>query len=62
MNGLESLDLRTSALLVIDLQNAFVHDKGTLGISGVDTKRLKTIVPVLSELIPRCQAAGLPVI
>jgi len=61
-NVLESLDLRTSALLVIDLQNAFVHDKGTLGISGVDTKRLKTIVPVLSELIPRCQAAGLPVI
>ena len=59
---LDDLDPRTAALLVIDLQNAFVHDKGTLGISGADTKRLSTIVPVLAELIPRCQAAGLPVI
>ena len=59
---LDNLDPRTSALLVIDLQNAFIHDKGTLGISGVDTKRLSAIVPTLAELIPRCQAAGIPVI
>lgn len=59
---LDNLDSRTAALLVIDLQNAFIHDKGTLGISGVDTKRLSAIVPVLAELIPRCQAAGIPVI
>ncbi|MEP7300264.1 MAG: isochorismatase family protein [Caldimonas sp.] len=59
---LDNLDARTAALLVIDLQNAFIHDRGTLGISGVDTKRLSAIVPVLAELIPRCQAAGIPVI
>ncbi|MDR6861371.1 isochorismatase family protein [Variovorax guangxiensis] len=59
---LDNLDPRSSALLVIDLQNAFIHDKGTLGISGVDTQRLSSIVPVLAELIPRCQAAGIPVI
>jgi ureidoacrylate peracid hydrolase len=59
---LDDLDARTAALLVIDLQNAFVHEKGTLGISGVDTKRLSAIVPVLAELVPRCQAAGIPVI
>ena len=59
---LDTLDPRSSALLVIDLQNAFIHDKGTLGISGVDTKRLSAIVPTLAELIPRCQAAGIPVI
>lgn len=62
MSNLDNLDARTSALLVIDLQNAFVHEKGTLGVSGVDTKRLSRIVPVLSELVPRCQAAGIPVI
>lgn len=62
MSNLDGLDARTAALLVIDLQNAFVHEKGTLGISGVDTRRLSTIVPVLAELIPRCQAAGIPVI
>lgn len=59
---LDNLDPRTSALLVIDLQNAFIHDQGTLGMSGVDTQRLSSIVPVLGELIPRCQAAGIPVI
>ncbi len=59
---LENLDSRASALLVIDLQNAFVHDKGTLGVSGVDTKRLSSIVQPLAELIPRCQSAGIPVI
>jgi nicotinamidase-related amidase/catechol 2,3-dioxygenase-like lactoylglutathione lyase family enzyme len=62
MMTLDNLDTRNSALLVIDLQNAFVHDKGTLGISGVDTRRLSSIVPALAELIPRCQAAGIPVI
>jgi nicotinamidase-related amidase/catechol 2,3-dioxygenase-like lactoylglutathione lyase family enzyme len=60
--NLDELDPRTSALLVIDLQNAFIHDNGTLGISGVNTKRLSSIVPALAELIPRCQAAGIPVI
>lgn len=59
---LDALELRTSALLVIDMQNAFVHEKGTLGISGVDTKRLATIVPAMRSLIERCQAAGMPVI
>lgn len=60
--ALESLDLDTSALLVIDLQNAFVHEKGTLGVSGVDTKRLSTIVLPLAKLVRRCQAGGMPVI
>jgi nicotinamidase-related amidase/catechol 2,3-dioxygenase-like lactoylglutathione lyase family enzyme len=62
MGILDELDYRTAALLVIDLQNAFIHDEGTLGVSGVDTKRLSAIVPTLETLIPRFQAAGVPVI
>lgn len=60
--NLEALDYRKSALLVIDLQNAFIHEKGTLGISGVDTRRLSAIVPPLARLIKRCQDTGIPVI
>jgi ureidoacrylate peracid hydrolase len=60
--ALDTLDLKTSALLVIDMQNAFVHEKGTLGISGVDTKRLAAIVPSLKRLIEKAQAAEMPVI
>lgn len=60
--ALGALDLSKSALLVIDLQNAFIHDRGTLGVSGVDTRRLASIVTPLAALIRRCQAAGMPVI
>lgn len=60
--NLDKLETRKSALLVIDLQNAFVHDEGTLGVSGLDTKRLSAIVPSLQKLIRHCQAADVPVI
>lgn len=60
--ALEDIDYRNAALLVIDLQNAFVHDEGTLGLSGVDTKRLSSIVPILKRTIEQFQGAGIPVI
>jgi len=60
--SLEAIEIGTAALLVIDMQNGFLHEKGTLGISGVDTKRLMTIVPSMKRLIERCQKAGMPVI
>ncbi|MGN6461250.1 MAG: isochorismatase family protein [Pseudolabrys sp.] len=60
--SLDAVDLKTSALLVIDMQNAFVHDKGTLGISGVDTKRLSAITPNVKRLVENCHKANIPVI
>lgn len=59
---LAPLELKTSALLVTDMQNAFAHDQGTLGVSGVNTRRLAAIVPALKTLIERCQSAGMPVL
>ena len=56
------LEARTSALIIIDMQNAFVHDQGTLGISGVNTKRLAAITPAVRRLAEACNAAGIPVI
>jgi nicotinamidase-related amidase/catechol 2,3-dioxygenase-like lactoylglutathione lyase family enzyme len=60
--ALDTIDLSSAALLVIDMQNGFIHDKGTLGISGVNTKRLAAIVPAMKTLIERCHQAGVPVI
>lgn len=60
--SLDQLETRKSALLVVDLQNAFIHEKGTLGVSGLDTKRLSSIVPSLEKLIRHCQGADIPVI
>lgn len=60
--SLDVLEPGKSALLVIDLQNAFIHEEGTLGVSGVDTRRLSAIVPPLKTLIERFQQADIPVL
>jgi ureidoacrylate peracid hydrolase len=60
--ALEGLELSSAALLVIDMQNAFCHEEGTLGVSGVDTAPMRAIVPALSRLIERCDAAKVPVL
>lgn len=62
MTTLDAIDIGSAALLVIDMQNGFVHEKGTLGISGVDTRRLAAVVPEQKRLIERCQKVGIPVI
>ncbi len=60
--ALEDLDLRKSALIVVDLQNGFCHEDGTLGRSGLDTDRLGAVIPVLRRVIERCREAGMPVL
>ncbi len=59
---LDLLDIKKSALVVIDLQNAFCHKDGTLGRSGVDTDRLGAVIPNLRRVIETCQGAGMPVL
>lgn len=60
--NLDAVQASQAALLVIDMQNAFIHDAGTLGISGVDVVPAQQTVPVVRELAAAFQAAGLPVI
>lgn len=60
--SLDLLDPRASALLVIDMQNAFCHPKGTLGISGVDVKPMKGIIPKVKSLVQGFRKAGVPVV
>lgn len=59
---LDPLDLRRSALIVVDVQNAFCHRDGTLGRSGLDTDRLSSILSPLRVLVERCSRAGMPVV
>src|SRR5579871_681436 len=60
--NLDLLDLRKTALVIVDMQNAFCHKDGTLGISGVDTGHLSSVVSPLRALVKRCQAAHMPVL
>lgn len=59
---LAALTLERVALLVIDPQNAFCHDKGTLGISGVNVAPAQAAVGRIRELVEAFRAAERPVI
>jgi ureidoacrylate peracid hydrolase len=60
--SLSQLDPARTALLVIDMQNAFVHDEGTLGSSGVDVAPAQATIAPHRRLIEACRAAGMPVV
>lgn len=59
---LDALAPESSALLLIDMQNAFCHDEGTLGVSGVDVKPAQATIRPVRRLAEAFRAAGLPVI
>lgn len=62
MSVLDPLDSAGAALLVIDMQNAFCHPEGTLGISGVDVEPAQRAAAPIRGLVERFGAAGLPVV
>lgn len=60
--SVDVLDPARTALLVIDMQNAFVHDEGTLGSSGVPVKAAQDTIAPHRKLIEACRGAGMPVV
>jgi ureidoacrylate peracid hydrolase len=60
--ALSDLDAAASALLVVDMQNAFCHPEGTLGISGVDVSAAQGVVEPVRRLCLAFEAAGVPVV
>jgi ureidoacrylate peracid hydrolase len=59
---LDVLAPERTALLVIDMQNAFCHDEGTLGISGVNVAPAQEIVRPIVRLVEGCRGGGVPVL
>ncbi len=59
---LDVIDSKNAALLVVSMQNAFVHQKSTPSIPRTDPGRLPTAVPAIKHLIDRFAMAGIPVI
>jgi ureidoacrylate peracid hydrolase len=59
---LSALDPGRAALLVIDMQNAFCHPEGTLGISGVDVEPAQATIGPVRRLAEGFRQAGVPVI
>ena len=62
MSLLEPIVPERAALLVIDMQNAFCHPEGTLGVSGVPIEAARETIAPVRQLAESFSAAGLPVI
>lgn len=56
---LSKIDLATTGLLVIDMQNAFCHPKGTLSADGANVKAIQEMLDPLSRVIEACQRKGI---
>ena len=60
--SLGPIPLERAALLVIDMQNAFIDPEGTLGISGVNVAPAQAIVGTVRRLAQAFESVGRPVI
>ena len=51
-----------SALLIIDMQNAFIHNEGSLSKMGLDTSRTSMVIEPIKQLKKEFKEQNLPVI
>ena len=56
------LDLGATALLVIDMQNDFLHAKGWSASRGMDTAPVRAVIPAIESLTTVARRADVPVI
>ncbi|MFJ9196988.1 cysteine hydrolase family protein [Streptomyces flaveolus] len=57
-----TLDLASTAIVVVDMQNDFCSPDGWLASIGVDVSPARTPIPVLQRLLPALRAADVPVV
>lgn len=57
-----SFDKDRSALLIIDMQNGFIHPEGSLSKMGLDTSRTSRAIEPIRQLKAAFKAQGRPVI
>ena len=56
------IDLAKTAILVIDMQNAFIRDGGYFDVIGIDTQRINSIVPVCKKMIDAARVMGIKIV
>jgi ureidoacrylate peracid hydrolase len=56
------VDFARSAIVVVDMQNAFASKGGTLDIAGVDLSEAPRVVQTIRGVLDAARAAGVPVV
>ena len=49
---------KNSVLLVIDMQNSFLHPDGTMSKLGFDCKKLRDAIPGTEELVEKASSCA----
>lgn len=57
-----TIDLARTAMIVIDMQNDFCHERGWLASIGVDVSPARKPIEPLNSLLPQLRKTGVPVI
>ncbi|MBE7731412.1 isochorismatase family cysteine hydrolase [Komagataeibacter sp. FXV3] len=57
-----NLAAKSTALIVIDMQQDFLSETGYFAKQGYDPSRLRSILPVISKLIATCRDVGIRII
>ena len=55
------IDLSRTAVVVVDMQNAFVSEGGMFDLRGLDISGSRSIIPTISQFLEKSRSAGLPV-
>lgn len=56
------IDAEKSAVVVVDMQNAFASPGGMLDIAGVDIAGAPAVVGAIARILPAARRAGMPII
>ncbi|MGB6946281.1 MAG: isochorismatase family protein [Bryobacteraceae bacterium] len=56
------VDLANSAVVVVDMQNAFASRNGMLDIAGADISGAPRVVSVISQVLSAARRSGMPVV
>jgi ureidoacrylate peracid hydrolase len=56
------IDLNAAALIVVDMQNDFIHPEGWFAGKGIDLSPLRSVIPSIERLAAGLRRAGIPVI
>jgi len=56
------VDLKRSAIVVVDMQNAFASRGGTLDLAGADMSGTPAVVSAIARVLAAARPAGIPVV
>lgn len=56
------VDLRSAAIVVVDMQNSFIAKGGVFDLAGIDIAPAAQIIPVIRGMLDRARTAGITVV